>query len=81
MTSWVLCSPEQFVSTRTTNVLFWAVQRASTSPILPVSEDGPETQAPGPQGNWTTFFHGRAAAAAAAKSAHMERKNQIVRDI
>lgn len=32
---------------------------ASTSPILLVGEDGPETQALGPQGNWTTFLHGR----------------------
>ena len=45
--------------------MFWAVQRASTRPTLPVGEDGPETQAPGPQGHWTPFFHGRAA--------HMER--------
>lgn len=46
--------------------MFWAVQRASTRPTLPVGEDGPETQAPGPQGNGTPFFHEE-------RAAHMER--------
>ena len=63
---------DQLVGTRATNV-FWAVQRVSASPMLPVSEDWPEAQAPGPRGNWTTFLHERAA--------RMESKSQVVRDL